>query len=95
MKYTDEQIEEAARMRKLRRKIAAVRRKAFPAHTDPYSRHVHIMADVLSFGKEYAMFSEEPKHCAESLLVTLINLWEARIELAALRQAVERKPNAN
>lgn len=91
MKYSDEQTEEAARIRKLRRKIAAVRRKAFPKHTDPWSRHVHIMADALARGKEYPMFLEEPKHCAESLLVTLIHLLETRIELAALRQAVERK----
>lgn len=84
-----------------RKRLAALRRRVnrarnFPTNTDPYSRHVHIMAEWLLKPQpkkrggpgalRYPMLQEEPEHCAESLLVTLAELWEARTELAKLKE---------
>lgn len=68
-----------------KRSLATLRRQAnqartFPTNTCPASRHVHEMADVLAHGGTYAMFAEEPKYCAESLLSVLIELWLLRSE---------------
>lgn len=54
----------------------------FPTHTCPASRHVHIMADNLVRKGGYCMLTEEPVHCAESILAALASLWEGRKELA-------------
>ena len=55
----------------------------FPANTCPASRHVQQMAEGLLSGG-YPMLSEEPAHCAESMLATVKALWEARREVHVL-----------
>lgn len=62
----------------------------FPEFTDPASRHVRIMADSLMRSGDYPMLTEEPEHCAGSLLATVEALWKARKEIARLRAALER-----
>lgn len=77
------------RLKAIRRRVDRARN--FPTNTDPFSRHLHIMADCLLKPKKdgslrYPMFAEEPEHCAESIYVTLASLWESRTELAKLRK---------
>lgn len=64
-------------------KIENVRRRAnrarkFPHNTCPASRHVALMADALASGRRYAMFDEEPEHCAGSIYSVLESLWKLR-----------------
>lgn len=73
---------------KLKRRITLARR--FPTNTDPFVRHVQIMAECLAEPRGYPMLLEEPLHCAVSLLATVDNLYRARNELAALKK--KRKP---
>lgn len=54
--------------------------------TCPASRHVHLMAERL-LGGGYPMLSEEPEHCACSLLSVLESLWKARRRIAELENA--------
>lgn len=73
-----------------KRRIAALRKRVdaardFPTHTDPYSRHLHMIAEALLKPKKdgslrYPMLKEEPEHCAETMLNVLASLWEARKE---------------
>lgn len=77
---------------KAKKRIAALRRRVskarnFPVNTDPFSRHLHIMADCLMKPKKdgtlrYPMLAEEPEHCAESIYVVLESLWKARTAAA-------------
>lgn len=69
-------------LRNLRRRVD--RARLFPINTDPYSRHLHIMADCLLSGG-YPMFTEEPEHCAVAILAVLESLWKGRTELARLK----------
>jgi hypothetical protein len=66
----------------------ANRARKFPLNTCPASRHVSIMAFGLWADGSYAMFADDPKHCAESMYSTLESLWEARTALQALRPEV-------
>lgn len=50
--------------------------------TCPASRHLALMAEALAAGRPYPMLTEEPQHCAESMLAVCAALWEARAELA-------------
>jgi hypothetical protein len=59
--------------------------RKFPTNTDPCSRHVALMGETLLRYGAYPMLQEEPAHCAESLLLTVAALWEARTELAKLK----------
>jgi hypothetical protein len=68
-----------AHMAALKRR--ATRAKKFPDNTCPASRHVHLMAQRLAQGKPYPMLTDEPQHCAESMLAVLAALWEARTKL--------------
>lgn len=78
---------EKRRLRNLRRRVANAR--DFPENTCPASRHLHLMASALATGKNYPMLTEEPTHCAETMLAVLEALWKARTELARLKS-----PNA-
>ncbi len=62
--------------RALLKRLHAV--EQFPTGTCPASRHVAMMGEYLIRGLPYPMLSEEPQHCAESMLHTVIALWEAR-----------------
>ena len=62
--------------------VQSLRDEAFPEFTDPYSRHLCMMADALAKGEKYFMIDEEPEHVAGSLYATIRNLWELRIEHA-------------
>lgn len=72
----------AQRLANLRRRVDRARN--FPANTCGSSRHLHIMAEAL-LGRGYPMLTEEPRHCAESILSVLESLWKARTELARLK----------
>ena len=72
--------------------LAALKRRAsrarrFPQNTCPASRHLHLMAQQLAAGKPYPMLTDEPQHCAETMLSVLESLWKARTELAKLKGA--------
>ncbi len=62
---------------KLRKRLRAARQ--FPVNTCPSSRHVQIIGEALARGKPYPMLTEEPEHCAISLLATVVALYEARL----------------
>lgn len=64
------------------------RARNFPHNTCPASRHVQLMAEALSKGREYPMLQEEPEHCAVSMLATVAALYEARTALAASQIAL-------
>ena len=53
--------------------------------TCPASRHTHMMALALAEGRQYPMLTEEPQHCAETLLAVVTALWEARADLAKMK----------
>jgi hypothetical protein len=65
------------------------------APTDSCSRHVRIMGHCLMRGKPYPMLTEEPEHCAQSLLVTVEMLYKARREIASLKAKLSATPPAN
>ena len=54
------------------------RARNFPANTCAASRHVYLMAEALAKGKPYPMLTEEPEHCASSMLAVVAALWEMR-----------------
>lgn len=58
----------------------------FPDNTCPASRHVQMIGEALAKGKPYPMLTEEPEHCAGSLLAVVAALYEARTKLAATVQ---------
>ncbi len=70
------------RLRNLRRRVA--RAKRFPDNTSSADRHVHLIAETLAAGHPYPMLAEEPQHCAESMLWTLLALYRARNRVQAL-----------
>jgi hypothetical protein len=70
----------ANKLNNVRRRVDRARAKAFPRYTCPASRHVHLMADALARGDRYAMFEEEPEHCAGALLAVLEDLWKLRVK---------------
>ena len=59
------------------------RAEKFPTNTDPCSRHVRIMAESL-LRSGYPMFTEEPEHCAVSILSVLESLYKLRTKLAKM-----------
>lgn len=63
-------------LRELMKRVGAARH--FPANTCPASRHLHMIADHLARGKPYPMLTEEPEHCAETMLSVLESLWTLR-----------------
>lgn len=77
-----------ALLKKLRRR--ASRARSFPVNTCPASRHLHIMADCLTKKGGYPMLTEEPEHCAISIMSVLASLWEARTKLAKLQKKAVR-----
>jgi hypothetical protein len=48
----------------------------FPANTTPVSRHLETMADCLANGEGYAMFAQDPEHCAMTMYAVLIDLYK-------------------
>ena len=75
--------DDKARMAALKRRATRARNASLV--TCPASRHMHLMALALADGRPYPMLTEEPQHCAESMLAAIGALWEARAELAKLR----------
>lgn len=67
------------RLANLRRRVSRARN--FPTNTCPASRHLHMMAEFLAKGQPYPMLTEEPEHCAETMLSVLESLWKARTRL--------------
>ena len=69
----------ANRLPNLRRRVNRARN--FPVNTCPASRHLHLIADALASGRPYPMLTEEPEHCANSMLAVLESLFKARTRL--------------
>lgn len=63
--------------------------RRFPANTTPASRHTEMIGEHLAKKKPYPMLTEEPEHCAGSILATVAGLYEARNEAERLRNALE------
>lgn len=55
------------------------RARKYPRNTCAASRHLHLIAECLAKGKPYPMLTEEPEHCAESMLSVLESLWKLRL----------------
>jgi hypothetical protein len=66
----------ANKLANLRRRVDRARH--FPDNTCPASRHLHMIAEALAAGKPYPMLTEEPEHCAITMLSVLESLWKAR-----------------
>jgi hypothetical protein len=64
--------------------------RSFPTNTCPYSRHAQMMGENLVREKPYPMLQEEPEHCGGSILATVLALYEARSEIAKLKQKLEK-----
>lgn len=82
------------RIKALRARVS--RARSFPVNTCPASRHLHIMADCLLKPQKdgslrYPMFSEEPEHCAESILSVLAALWELRTRMEKYEPTTQAK----
>ena len=75
----------ANKLPNLRRRVNRARR--FPDNTCPASRHLHLMAERLAGKHPYPMLTEEPEHCAGTMLAVLESLWKARTELKKLKEA--------
>lgn len=76
---TDDQAIPGNRLPNLRRRVERARN--FPVNTCPSSRHVHMIAECLAKGGVYHQLTEEPEHCAASMLSVLESLWKARTRL--------------
>lgn len=76
-------IDEATKL--VRRADAA---RNVPSNTCGASRHVEEMARALMAGRDYSMLATEPEYCGESMLATVVALYEARTEIAALRETL-------
>jgi len=68
--------------RNLRRRINRAMR--FPDNTDPYLRHVLMIAECLAKDKPYGMLEDERRHCAGSMLAVVFSLLSTRNELHKL-----------
>lgn len=73
-------------IKNLKKRIRKARK--FPHNTCPASRHVQMMGEYLPTKSGYPMLQEEPEHCAQSILVTVLALYETRSELSRLAHAV-------
>ena len=82
-RWKDDDMLPANRLVNMRRRVDRARK--FMVNTCGASRHVHMMAEQLAKGKPYHMLTEEPQHCAGSLLSVLESLWKARDELIRLK----------
>lgn len=67
----------------------ADRARNFPANTCPYSRHLQMIGEALASGKPYHMLTEEPLHCALTMLVVVEQVYKLRTELAKLKAGNE------
>jgi hypothetical protein len=79
--YTDDDLRW---LKNLRRRVN--RARTVPVNTCASSRHLHLMAESLATGKPYPLLTEEPMHCAASMLSVLESLWKARTRIAELEQ---------
>jgi hypothetical protein len=71
--------------------LKAVRKaRRFPDNTCPASRHVELMATQMLKKRGYSMLTDEPEHCATSMLATVTNLYEARTRIAKLKAKLEK-----
>jgi len=70
-------------LKNLRRRVNRARN--FPENTCSASRHLHIMANRMASGQPYPMLTEEPEHCACTMLAVLESLYKTRTELVRLK----------
>jgi len=81
-------------MEKFSRDVVKRLRKArnFPTNTCPFSRHAQMIGENLVRGKPYPMLQEDAEHCGGSILATVLALYEARIQLAAVDAMIATHP---
>lgn len=60
----------------------------FPRNTCGPSRHLALLAEAILRSQPCPQWTEDPQNCAESMAWTVAALWDARTELAALREQV-------
>jgi ubiquinone biosynthesis protein UbiJ len=65
-------------------------RKAKVCVTCAASRHVQMMAEYIGARKQYHMITEEPEHCAESMLSVVASLYKARARIAELERKLAK-----
>ena len=70
----------------LRRRVNRARNNG-PVCTSAASRHLQEIAEALATGKPYPGLTEDPKHCAATMLAVLENLWKPRARSTELRFA--------
>lgn len=46
--------------------------------TCPASRHLRMIGEALAKGRPYPMLSDEPGHCAETMLICVEMIWKLR-----------------
>ena len=59
-----------------------------PHVTCPASRHAAMIAEAMMRQQPYPMLDEERDYCGSSIGATVAALWEARAEIARLREAL-------
>lgn len=74
------------RLPNLRRRVDRARSNSWMC---PASRHLHMIAEALATGKIYHMLTEEPEHCAGTMLSVLESLWKARRKIKRLTANVK------
>lgn len=71
----DREARDRELVKTLRRSIKKLRK--FPDNTDPSTRHLQMIAEGL-LGGGYTMLTEEPEHCAVTMLSVCLSLYKAR-----------------
>lgn len=60
--------------------------------TCPASRHAYKIGAAIVKGRRYPMIQESPEHCGDSIIATVLALWDAREEIDRLKsELAERK----
>lgn len=60
--------------------------------TCPASRHAYKIGASLVKGQKYPMIQESQQHCGDSIIATVLALWDAREEIDRLKsELAERK----
>lgn len=57
--------------------------------TCPASRQAFKIGAALVKGRRYPMIQESPEHCGDSIIATVLALWDAREEIDRLKSELE------
>lgn len=64
----------------------------FPHNTCPASRHAQLMGQRLLAGKTCHDIADDPHHAGESILLTVVALYEARAALVEAYRVIKGNP---